>query len=321
MEKIETRTTKERLLRSGFALLLFAGFGAYYAYDGYYGYVQENLDATRQAIPEPRPEHLQANPKVTREHLDQVDAGMPVERMRELLGEPNLVHPPYLRFVGKEIQLLVYFDREGKVASVVKEPTIHVEGEEANFMVTEERAGRIEKGMSETDVVLELGRMAESSSEIWWYVGPAAYGSVPVIDGKVADRPKVQVSPEHSAFDIKLQKIIALVLGVVSLYLLFMFIRVLLAHAVLDDQGLRLNGRLIAWDEMARLDSEDYRDRGIVVLHYTHNGRPDEAEIDSYHYARFKPMIEAICRRKDWPSPFDQAHQPSASEMPDSDGE
>jgi hypothetical protein len=139
---------------------------------------------------------------------------------------------------------------------------------------------------------------------------------VAVADGQITEKVKVWPSTQHSEGDIRLQKIIAVILGAVSLVLAWNLYKTLTTSAVLDEQGLTINGRAISWEAMQELRTDQYREKGWVDLVCEVAGRRQEQRIDSYHFERFKEMITAICERKGFVSPLQSGDDNQAGDPP-----
>jgi len=303
--EIRSGTTRERLVRTLIFLLLLSFFAAYFAYDGWHGYPAKNVKWARQAMPDSAPEKIQFNPRVIGANLTKITDGLSVDKVREILGEPTMVQPRQALFVGRKIEVVVSLDEQETVLSV-KTDKIDASQKrtEAGGLVTEKRVQKIEKGMPFSKVRLELGSPAEEISKALWYVGPAAYARISVDDNKVAQPPLIEPSKEYTEGDIRLQKVIAVVLGALSVIFLFHLVRVSRTRAVLDDRGVTLNRKHIPFDAMQRLEADEYKDKGWVDLVYRVNGGEQTRRIDSYHYARFDDIVNAICQKKAWPLPF-----------------
>lgn len=140
--------------------------------------------------------------------------------------------------------------------------------------------------------------------EALYYFGPAYRVKVALNDG-VPALPMVGSSATKSETSIQWQLYLAVVLAVVSVYLLWFVSGVFRTHLVLDDSGLTLNGRdPIAWDAMKRLDISRFADKGWVDLHYDENGAESKLRLDEYHLAKFDDVIDEICARKGFENPL-----------------
>jgi outer membrane protein assembly factor BamE (lipoprotein component of BamABCDE complex) len=325
--RIESGTTRERPIRIGIFLVMCIGLAGWFAFDGLRGWPNQNLEWARQGLPADAPEVLQINSKAVRRNLEKVRQDMTREQVRALLGEPTLVEPRQFVYVGNKLKAVIRLDDDGNVIGVLTEdvPAGQATGS-TNTLVTPARVEQIEKGMSEGQVRLKLGEPAERHPKTWWYVGQAAYASIPIRNEKVAGEPIIQPPDEkgapHSESDIRLQKILAVGLGIVGLLVGLKLIQVLRTRAVVDDAGVTLNRRHVRWEQMTELDSSEYRDKGWVYLVYTEDGDTDTMRLDNYHLGRFDEIVEAICERKGFTCPVDRTRvgrvdHPSPRELPD----
>jgi len=136
----------------------------------------------------------------------------------------------------------------------------------------------------------------------WYYFGPAYRVKVILKNGK--PRKIITQAAEKTMGEIRSQKALAIILGVVSLLLLLHLIRVWRTHLVLDDDGLRL-GRIgpIRWDQMESLNCDRFQKKGWVDLLYSNNGTERRLRLDEYHLAGFDEVIAALCSRKKFEDP------------------
>ncbi len=306
--EIRSGTTGERRIRNSISLIMFVGFAAWFAYDGFYGYPAKNLKETQSAMPQPRPEKLVTNPRVVRSNLSKLKPGMTLDELSDLLGEPALIEDRVLHYVGRTMDVSIRINEQGTVSTVITKP---IEPEKRpqyyNPLVFESQVAKITAGMPEAQVKSLLMDPKELQHRILWFVGPAAYVRVPVADGRVADALDPSMfwySPYQSEDDIRVQKGLAALLGLVSLYIAWILFRTLTTSAVLDDSGLTLNGRRIAFTDMKELDISEYKNKGWVTLVFEHQGQTRRQRIDSYHFARFREIISALCEIKGFTSPF-----------------
>ena len=63
---------------------------------------------------------------------------------------------------------------------------------------------------------------------------------------------------------------------------------------VLDDSGLRYNGRHVPWEAMTGLRTDDYTRKGWVYLEYTAGGVTRSLRLDSYHVEKFDEIVNAM---------------------------
>jgi hypothetical protein len=179
--------------------------------------------------------------------------------------------------------------------------------------VTPESVEKLKKGMSLSLLEHHLGSdPSEQHEQTYWYVGPATRARFEVVDGAVTDVIEVTENSDKRESDIAMQKWIAAFLAVVAVITIFFLARAVLTRVVLDDTGLKYNGRHISWDAMKDLDIQEYKDRGWVDLVYDED---KVIRLDSYHIARFKEIITEICDRKGSSSPF--ADKPATAQAPE----
>jgi hypothetical protein len=137
----------------------------------------------------------------------------------------------------------------------------------------------------------------------FYYFGPAWGVKFDVDSGS-----SLQVSPlktQRSETDLAFQKGAGMVLGVLSLYLIFFVIRVRRTHAVLDDTGLTYNRtKKISWESMKALDSSRFVVKGWVDLIWDNGGVDDQLRLDEYHLANFNEILTAICEKKGFENPL-----------------
>lgn len=315
--RIESGSTGERKARVGIFLVMCVMFSGWFAYDGLITYPRKNLDWARQAMVD-APTELQPNPRVKGEALRDLREGPiargetpTLEALREQFGEPTYVQPGRLIYAGPQLSVTVVVD-DGKVVTVKPPEKLSHPPDAPNYSVTPEKIERIKPGMSEAELTLELGSNATREPQKYWFVGPAGFLMAPVEGGKVVGKPDVQLSKEYSEGDIFVQKALSVILAFVSLGVGWMFLQALRLKVVLDDAGLTYNGRSIGWDQMQALDTARYLEKGWVDLVYDDGGTQRVQRIDSYHVARFKEIVAAICERKGFTLPTAQ----SASSAP-----
>lgn len=183
----------------------------------------------------------------------------------------------------------------------------------ANPAATLDNLKQIQTGMTIDEVKQRLGEPTHQSGADWCYVGVASFGHFVVDAGKVREVKKVQMNGEPSESDVANQKRIAYFTGICAILALIHLARVLKNKTILDDQGLRVGGKLIGWDAMKSLDSADYARKGWLHLVYDVNGQSAQARLDSYDIDLFDEIVSEICRRKGFTSPLPppEADQPS----------
>ncbi len=320
MNRIESGPTGERRARIGIFLLMCGAFAAWFGYDGLWGYPNKNLEWARQALPE-KPDDLKPNPKAVMDRLRQVKIGMTLDELKSLLGEPALEEPRQFVFLGAEQHVTVYLDAAGQVLRVkTRELPASEAPDHPAPLVTRDRIGRVEPGMSEQRVRVELGQPAESHEKMVWFVGPAAYGRFELADGKVSKLFDPIESREKSETNIRNQKGLAILLLLVTLFTAYKFVQVMRTRAVVDDDGLRLNRARVAWDVMTALRTDEYQDRGWLDLEYQSSNGGQALRLDSYHIDRFREIVEAICERKGFASPWTESVPETAKVTANPDG-
>ena len=148
------------------------------------------------------------------------------------------------------------------------------------------------------------GPPSHENNEAWFYFGPAAGIRLTLKDG----RPSGELTPiraDHTETDLKTQKGISVVLGVISIFTLIHAIRVRTTRAVLDDAGLALGARPpIAWDAMKSLDISRFKAKGWADLYHTTASGETRTRLDEYHYKAFDEMMNALCERKGFENPL-----------------
>jgi hypothetical protein len=180
-----------------------------------------------------------------------------------------------------------------------------------NPKVLVSEAVQIEEGMTEDEVRSRLGEPAvvvEAAglprSKDHWYVGPAAYARIQFSDGKVRGKVHPVENETKSESDIRFQKILGLILGVVSLVVGAYYIRINTWKTVVDESGLTSKGHHVPWDHMTGLDTSDYDRKGWLDVVYGRNGDTDTLRLDSYHIDRFDEIVNTICERKGFACPI-----------------
>lgn len=143
----------------------------------------------------------------------------------------------------------------------------------------------------------------DTPGKYFWYVGPAAFARINVDDGRVREVYRFE-NINKSESDIYMQKVLGVILGIVSLVVGAQYIRIMTMKTVLDDSGVKVKGRHVEWDAMKELDTTDYNRKGWVDLVYQRNGEADSVRLDSYHIAEFDRIVETICERKSFECPI-----------------
>lgn len=304
---IDSGSTGEWRLRIGIFLVMCTAFSVWFAYDGLIGYPRKNLESIRQALPE-KPPTLQINPKVTGEHLNAViekasTGNLNLDGLIAILGEPALDLPREQTYVGPEIVAIARL-ADRKLIGITTQPVEESRKPETpNYRVTAEQVGRTSPGMSEQEVERFLGTPNKREPRRLWFAGPAAYAMFEVDDaGNLTGKPNLR-NLEPSEGDIFIQKVLAIILGILSVFVLVKWLRILSLRVRVDESGLIFNRRHIPWDAMTGLDTDQYLDKGWVDLVYTEGGREELQRLDSYHIARFKEVVQAVCDRKGFTLP------------------
>ncbi len=136
-----------------------------------------------------------------------------------------------------------------------------------------------------------------------WYVGPAACVRIKLVGAKIEEIAPLQ-NINKSEEDIKMQKVFGVGLGIVAVVMGLYYIRIMTMRTVLDEEGVAVKGRRVAWDEMRSLDTSDYQRKGWLDLVYSRDGRDGSVRMDSYHINQFDAIINAICDRKGFETPI-----------------
>lgn len=301
--RIDSVSTWDRRFRMSLFLLMCVGMGGWFAYDGFKGYPAKNLEWARQRLPE-KPEQLRTNPLASEHNLLQIKPGTTLEALEQRLGQPALIQPPRLLYVGNEVRATVELDPQGKVARVRTERLdATANPNQTSTLITAARLEYITPGMSAAAVRAQLGQPKEDLPESRWYVGPAAYAEFRIKNGKVVQEPEIQVSHQPSETDILLQKILAAALALLAVGVAIKVYLIFKTHIVLDDEGLVFNGRRVPWEAMRELITTDYNRKGWLDLAYEINGARRSLRLDSYHITNFDEILAAICEHKGFKLP------------------
>ncbi|HVP13025.1 MAG TPA: hypothetical protein VMV94_17755 [Phycisphaerae bacterium] len=148
----------------------------------------------------------------------------------------------------------------------------------------------------------------------WYYFGPTFRIKIPLKDGRLST--PIGTPSQKTEATIYGQKFLALALAILSIYCLWLMLRVVRTHLVLDEGGLSYQGRgPIRWDDMQALDISRFSKKGWVDLTYDDNGTERKLRLDEYHLARFDEVIDELCARKGFENPLpveDSKEQPLA---------
>jgi hypothetical protein len=314
--RIESGSTRDQQVRDAIFLIMFVGMSAWFGIDGWVRYPAKNLEWAAQKLPV-QPPGLRADPLAVKRNLSQITDGTEMARIKQLLGEPSLDLPRELKYVGREVTAAVSFDEQGRVAAVktaVTEAAVPEAQRQVN--VTRSRIDLVKEGMSESQVTDLLGQGGFVRDRTLWYIGPAAYGEFRIVAGRVSGKPEIQFEDHRSEWSILLQKLLAVVVGLIGLYGAVRLWRTLRMHVVVDETGLTCCGTHVPWGAMTRLRTDEYKDKGWADLDYLDGGQERSLRLDSYLIRGFNPIVTAICDRKSFPSPLappppGQADRPS----------
>lgn len=147
------------------------------------------------------------------------------------------------------------------------------------------------------------GPPSYETAEAWYYFGPAYQLKIPIS----GDQPGAAIPgrAQKKEADIFTQKCLAIVLGFLTLYLIWFVMRVGRTRLVLDDAGLVYQGiGPIRWEDMKSLDIAAFARKGYVFLIYDDHGSERRMKLDEYHLARFDDVIDEICARKGFENPL-----------------
>ena len=190
-----------------------------------------------------------------------------------------------------------YMPAEGKDADFWVNPHATVENIEA---VRDQIAAAADTGepLQVEELTEQLGEPAFQDVRFAYYVGPAAFASFEIVDDRVVRADRFEVGARHSESDIRNQRILALVLALLSVVIFVHFIRVRGTTVVVDEDGLTIGGRMIGWDAMESLDSSQLKEKGWVTLICRGPEGEEAVRLDSYAIERFDDVLAAICQKK-----------------------
>ncbi len=220
-------------------------------------------------------------------------------------------------FLGMCVVFALYFAYDGLYGypkenlKWARQSLPHEQADQAaiNPKVVKANVDQVRPDMPESELEALLGEPAAVSepnlgSVTQWYVGPAALVELSVRDGKVSAIRQAKENPVKSESDIYWQKVFAIIVGVVALITGIYFIRINTMRTVLDEQGLSIKGKRMAWGEITGLDTKDYARKGWLDVLYQREGRQMSRRLDSYHTRRFDEIVNELCARKGIPSPI-----------------
>ncbi len=293
------RTNADRKTRLTIITVMFLGMGAWFGYDGFVGYPKKNLKWGMENLPV-KPEKAATNHRITLDAANEVSEGTPVAELESQLGEPVLRMPAELRFLGEEIAIIVRIKNDEVIGREKKDLALIERPDNPNRRISEKSLELIEEGMSAEQVRNRLGVPASSQPPTLWYIGPAAYLKVPVKDGAVTEGVEVRENEERTEKDILLQKVIAAVLFMFAAFFVIKLLRECFLRVAADEEGLRINRRLIPWDAVKELETSRYEDKGWLDVLYDKGGGQASFRLDSYHLTDFEPLMQEIALRKGW---------------------
>lgn len=105
--------------------------------------------------------------------------------------------------------------------------------------------------------------------------------------------------------------------AILALWVISRFVRASRLRVVIDDSGMNYDGRMIAFDDMVRL--EDYSPKGLVTLAYRSGAVEKKLRLDNHKVALFDEIIDALCEIKgfDNPQPPDEEAEEGEPETDD----
>ena len=314
--RIESGTTNDRRLRLLLFLVMCLVFALWFGYDGFRGYPAGNLEKALENMPV-KPPNPRINPRAIKQDLEEkITEGMTIEELTASFGDPLLIEPLRFEYLGPEWAVTVSLD-QGRVTEVARR-SIEPENrpERPNLRVTPATIERVEAGFTESQLRQVLSEPTEVLPETHWYVGPAAFAKIPIEVGKVAGgihKPEIGET-EHSESDILVQKVLALILMHLGFIVIAKFVGALRMRIVVDDTGLAINRKRVAFDAMRGLRIDAYRDKGWVFLDYEKNDAVRSIKLDSYDITRFDELVGAICERTGFAPPTASPAEPSDGE-------
>jgi hypothetical protein len=174
--------------------------------------------------------------------------------------------------------------------------------------VTSKSVAWIKKGTLLKDVIARFGEPGwrTPGGSTVYYFGPA-YMLTLTTSANLILNVEGREAKDKTAYDLMVQKILALVLTVLAVPLIIHYVRVLTYKARLTEKGLKLTGKpFVPFDAVKSLDSRDYPRKGWVDIAYTLEGVERTLRLDDYKIRQFRPIVAAICQRKGFESPLDQ---------------
>ncbi|MBN2561431.1 MAG: hypothetical protein JXQ75_10925 [Phycisphaerae bacterium] len=202
-------------------------------------------------------------------------------------------------------------NKEEHLEQLSSEQRAAAKGARVYETVTKESMADVSEALNKFDTATKREALEEvfggppsyENSEAWYYFGPVCWIKIPLRGGRPG-KPLVQ-SAGKSETDIFWQKLLAVLLGVASLYVAWRLVHVVRTRLILDESGLVYRGKgPIPWDDLKGLDSERFTKKGWVDLVYTAGGAEQKVRLDEYHLAKFDEVIDEICKRKGFENPL-----------------
>lgn len=190
---------------------------------------------------------------------------------------------------------------------------VPVEDPSINWAVTVESTRQIEdEGVKRLGTVIERigqpGHRSEDGSEVY-YFGPAVVLKLSMFDDVIMGMER-KPAELKSEFELRVQKALALILGVIAVPLLIQYLRVLTFTTRLTEKGVKLSGRpFVPFDAMGSMDSSRFKDKGWVDVAYSLDGSPGRLRLDEYWIKEFPAVMGEICRRKGFGNPLDRGQE------------
>lgn len=135
-----------------------------------------------------------------------------------------------------------------------------------------------------------------------YYLGPGGHLRATVDRGRI--RELGWVGGRKSESELRWQQYLGFALSVVALASLVRLILLLTMRVTISSQGLKLPGRrMIGFDAMTALKSEEKPSFGRLVLEYDVGGGSRTVTLDRYAIAAWEPIVTALCDRKGFTRP------------------
>jgi hypothetical protein len=185
-----------------------------------------------------------------------------------------------------------------------------------NRAVTSKSVGWIKKGTFLKDVTDRFGEPGWKTpgSSTVYYFGPA-YALALTTSANLILNVEGHEAKVKSAYDLAVQKILAVLLTILAVPLIIHYVRVLTYKAHLSENGLKLTGKpFVPFDAMKSMDSSAYKRKGWLDIAFTLEGVDRTLRLDDYKIRQFRPIVAAICERTGFESPLDQKDNDEASQ-------